>query len=178
LRREPERRDGGFGERDLVVWDAGDQQILPDGETDIAVAEVLPDFREPPHLLDGDLADRNTTPIQFSPACFCARTPMCAARSKLGRSFTASPGARMSFQPRFSSTAARNFSKPPGIEHVLQPRFVAVGAVAMLDEHAHHGVGDFRRILRLDDHAGVAREVAVAGDAAEREANQTPGSMP
>ena len=62
------------------------------------------------------------------------------------------------------------FLEAPGIEHVFQPRLVAVGAVAVLDEHAHHGVGDFRRVLRLHDHAGVAREVAMSGDAAEREA--------
>ena len=61
------------------------------------------------------------------------------------------------------------FLEAPGVEHVFEPRLVAVGAVAVLDEDAHDGVGDLRRLLRLDDDAGVAREILVAGDAAERE---------
>ncbi len=112
----------------------------------------------------------NTTPIQFSPACFCARTPICAARSKAGRGFTASAGARVSLRAELLLDGDQEFLKAPGVEHVFQPRLVAVGAVAMLDEHAHDRVGDFRRVLRLDHHAGIAREVAMARDAAERKA--------
>ena len=47
---ETERRDRGFGERDLVVRHAGDQQVLPHREPDIAVAEILRDLGEPAHL--------------------------------------------------------------------------------------------------------------------------------
>ena len=57
----------------------------------------------------------------------------------------------------------------PGVEHVFQPRLVAVGAVAVLDEDADDGVGDRGRFGGLHDHAGVAREILVAGDAAERQ---------
>ena len=62
------------------------------------------------------------------------------------------------------------FLEPPRIEHVFQPRLVAVGAVAVLDVDAHDRVGDFGGVLRLHQHPGVAREIAMAGDAAEREA--------
>ena len=73
--REPERRDRGFGERDLVVRHAGDQQVLPDGEADIAVAEIGGDLREPAHLRDRDLADRehDADPVQARPASARAR---------------------------------------------------------------------------------------------------------
>ena len=37
---QTERVDGGLRQRDLVVGDAGDQQVLPDRQPDIAVAEV------------------------------------------------------------------------------------------------------------------------------------------
>ncbi len=66
LRGQPERLDRGFGERDLVVRHAGDQQVLPDREADIAVAQVVRDLREAAHLRDGDLADRkdDADPVQ------------------------------------------------------------------------------------------------------------------
>ncbi len=67
------------------------------------------------------------------------------------------------------------FFQAPGIEHVFEPRLVAVGAVAVLDIDAHNGVSDLRRFFRLDDDAGVAREIFVAGDAAERETEPDAG---
>ena len=38
----------------------------------------------------------------------------------------------------------------PGVEHVFEPRLLAVGAVAVIDEHAHDGVGHRHRIVGLD----------------------------
>src|SRR5712672_4781407 len=55
---EAERRDGGLGERELVGRHARDQQVLPHGEPDIAVAEIGRDLGEPAHLLAGEPADR------------------------------------------------------------------------------------------------------------------------
>ena len=62
-----------------------------------------------------------------------------------------------------------------GVEHVFQPRLVAVGAVAMLDEHAHDGIGNSGRFFRLDDDVGIFREILVSGDAAKAEAKPDPG---
>src|SRR5512141_90985 len=67
------------------------------------------------------------------------------------------------------------FFEAPGVEHVFEPRLGAVGAVAMLDIDAHHGIGDLRRLLRLDDDAGVFGEIPMASDAAEREAEPDTG---
>ena len=53
------------------------------------------------------------------------------------------------------------FLEPPGIQHIFQPRLVAIGAVAVLDEHAHDRIGEFRRILRSHDYAGVARNLHI-----------------
>src|SRR5690606_4294385 len=57
----------------------------------------------------------------------------------------------------------------PRIEHVFQPRLVAVGAIAVIDEDAHDRVRDRGCILGRNDDAGVAGEILVPGDAAERE---------
>ncbi len=45
----------------------------------------------------------------------------------------------------------------------------------MIDEHADDDVGHFGRVGRLDHDAGFAREVFVAGDAADQETKPNPG---
>ena len=64
---------------------------------------------------------------------------------------------------------AEKFFKAHGVEHVFESRLGAVGAVAVIDEHAHHRVGDLAGVLRLDHDAGVAGKIAMPGDAAEAE---------
>ena len=144
LGREAERLDRGLGERDLVVRHAGDQQVLPDGEADIAVAEIAArSSRARASASPVILPTGSTTPIQFSPSCFCACTPICAARSNAGRGCDAlRPATRASFAAELLLDQREEFLEAPGVEHVFQPRLVAVGAVAVVDEHAHDGVGD------------------------------------
>ena len=67
------------------------------------------------------------------------------------------------------------FLEAPGVEHIFEPRLGAVGAVAVVDEDAHHGVGDLGGVVGLDDDAGIAGEILVAGDAAEHEAEPDAG---
>ena len=170
FRGEAERRDRRFGERDLVVRHAGDQQVLPHREADIAVAEIGGDLREAAHLRHRDLADRkhDADPVQ-SRLLLRAHTDM--RRAIEGRPRLDGLGRRArELLAKLLLDGGEEFLKAPGIEHVFQPRLVAVGAVAILDEDAHDGVGDFGGVLRLHQHAGVAREIAMAGDAAEREA--------
>src|SRR5438045_2287931 len=62
---------------------------------------------------------------------------------------------------------AEGFFKPPGVEHVFETRLGAVGAVAMVDEDAHHGVRDPGRVGGLDHDSGIVCEAAMPGDAAE-----------
>jgi len=56
------------------------------------------------------------------------------------------------------------------VDDVFEPRLGAVGAVAVVDEDAHDRVGDRCCLGRPHHHAGLAAEVAVPGDAAQREA--------
>ena len=55
------------------------------------------------------------------------------------------------------------------VEHVFEPRLGAVGAVAMVDEHAYHRIGHFGRVGGFDQHAGVAGEAQMPGKAAKAE---------
>ncbi len=149
-----------LGERDLLIRHAGDQQVLPHREADIAVAEVSGDPGEAAHLRDRDLADRkhDADPVQ---ARLLLPSDADMRRTIEGRARLYGLGRRTrELLPKLLLDSGEEFLKTPGIEHVFEPCLVAVGAVAMLDEHAHHGVGDFRRILRPHDHAGVAREIA------------------
>ncbi len=64
---------------------------------------------------------------------------------------------------------ADEFFDAHGVEHVFQPRLGAVGAVAVVDKDPHHRVGHRAGIFRLHQKSGVAGEVVMPGDAAERE---------
>ena len=66
----------------------------------------------------------------------------------------------------------------PAVEHVLEPGLLAVGAVAVLDEHADDRGGDGDALVGRQQHAGVAGEVLVAGDAAELHAEVDAGAAP
>src|SRR5438128_1026040 len=57
----------------------------------------------------------------------------------------------------------------PLVQQILQPRLFAIGAIAMIDENPQNCVGEGNTFLRLDKNAAVAREVFVAGDAAQCE---------
>ena len=59
--------------------------------------------------------------------------------------------------------------KAPGVEQIFQARLGAIGAIAVLDEYAHHRVCRLGGVFGLDDHAGIAREILVAGDAAKHQ---------
>src|SRR5262249_5356863 len=56
--REPKRFDAADRVLDPVGWYAGDEQVLPDGEADVAVAERARDAGEPTHLVRAESADR------------------------------------------------------------------------------------------------------------------------
>src|SRR5262249_22783697 len=51
--------------------------------------------------------------------------------------------------------------------HIFQPRLGPVGAVALIDEHPHHGIGHFGGPIGLHHHAAIPGETAVSGDATE-----------
>ena len=124
--------------------------------------------RQVVHLRDRHPPDRHDDADPVSPSCFWARTPICAIRSKAGRA-----PKRRAWRDRICGRACLRagdeFLDAHGIEHVFEPRLGAIGAVAMLDEEPDHGIGDFASVLRLHQHAGIAGEIMMPGDAAEAE---------
>ena len=62
------------------------------------------------------------------------------------------------------------FLQAPGIEDIFHARAFAVGAIALGDEDTHHRHRRGKAFFRLQQDAGVAGEIVVAGDAAERHA--------
>ena len=58
--------DRGDREFNILVAHAWDQQVLPDGQPDIAVAEILRDFGQSAHLLAGHFSERQryADPVQ------------------------------------------------------------------------------------------------------------------
>ena len=162
---------------DLVVRHAGDQQVLPDRQPDIAVAEIARDRRR---------ARASARPSACRPAARrrsssarpasahgcryarCGRTPAAARPRPAGRA--------SNLRPSFSSTSRQKFLDAHGVEHVFQPRLVAVGAVAVLDEHAHHRIRDLARV-RGPTSTPVSRAKSLCPVMPPRQSrNQTPGS--
>src|SRR5206468_9899456 len=56
------------------------------------------------------------------------------------------------------------------IQHVLEARALAVGAIALVDEDPHDRHRHRNSLLGRDQHAEIAGEIAMPGDAADRSA--------
>ena len=168
--RKSQYLDGCRDSPNIRVGDTGDQQILPDRETNIAVAEIGGQLRQPADLLRPQVAElqRNADPVQTG---LLLRMHADMRKAVVGRT------RRNGFRRHARELAAQllldgreKLVKTPAIEHVLQPRLIAVGPVAVFDENAHDLVGHLGRFVRLEDHTRIARKILVAGDAAECQA--------
>ena len=71
--------------------------------------------------------------------------------------------------PEFLLHGADKFLEAPGIEHVFEPRLGTIAAVTVVDEHAYDRIRHLGRLGGLDDDAGIAGEVLMAGNAAKHE---------
>src|ERR1700722_1567198 len=169
LGREPDRFDGGLRRGDAVFGDARDQKVLPDREPDIAVAEFFGDLADAAHLLGGNLAHRKDDAEPMKALLFL-RVYADVSEAVEGRScFKGCLRCADEFVAELVFHGRQEFFKTPGVENVFEPRLGAVGAVAVVDEDAHYGVGDLGGVFRLDDDAGIAGKILKPGDAAEHE---------
>src|SRR6266404_4093595 len=64
--RQPKRFDGLEGEFDILILYARYQEVLPDRQAKLAVAEIVRDFGEAAHLLTGEFThvERDADPVQ------------------------------------------------------------------------------------------------------------------
>ena len=142
----------------LLVGDAGEQRfcqtvrrISPSPKSRAMLRRGLPSARRS----DG----RSSAPRRSSSrrAASARCTPIWASRSGRGRSLMQSSGMRVSGRPRRVFDLGDEFVEAPGVEQVFEPRLGAVGAVAVIDEDAHDGVGDLGGLLGLQVEAGRSR---------------------
>ena len=93
---------------------ARDQQVLPDGEADIAVAERMRDAGKAAHLRGGELADRqhDADPVQAG-LLLRVHADMGVRDRTAGRGASASAGTRASLRPSFSSIGGEKLLKAP-----------------------------------------------------------------
>ena len=151
--------------------DVGDDQALPHGEPDRSAAEAARDVGDAAHLRAGHASQRQRHAAVDPSGLASARwKPTCASRLSGGRG---SHSARRQARQRRGQPLLDRGEKrlvPHAVEHVLQPRALAVGAVALVDEDAHDRQRDRHALLRQDRHAEIAGEIAVPGNAADRDA--------
>ena len=154
---------------------AGDDQVLPDREPNVAVAEVACDLREPSYLTGGHLADRedDADPISVGLLLRMHADMGGAVEPRSGRERITDNA--IEFAAEFFLDQPQHFVEAEAVDDVFEPRLGAVGAVAVIDEYAHDGVGHLGGVGGFDHHAGLAREVPVPGDAADHQAKPHAG---
>ena len=178
LGRQSERGDAVAGARDVLIRHAGDQQVLPHRQPQVAVAEIGRDQRQAAHLFDGQLPGGrdNADPVQPR-LLLLVHADMRGAAEGGPRGNGAGHGA-VELAAELLLGERDECLDADGVEHVFQPRLGAVGAVAVIDEDAHHRVRHHAGVLRLHQHAGVAGEIEMPGDAAEAELEPDAGFEP
>ena len=169
LVERPSVLDPRLRRRDPLRRHAGDDQVLPNREPDIAVTEFPGHVGEPAHLSSGHLADRkhDADPIAVGLLLRMHADMRGAIEWRTRRERIA--GDALELAAELLLGQREDLLQAQAVKNVFETRLVAVGAVAVIDEHPHDGVGHLGGIGRLDHDAGFAREVLVAGDAADHE---------
>ena len=173
--RQPERCDRRLGVGDLGVGHAGDQKILPDREADIAVAEIAGHGGKRAHLVARHAADRERDADPVEPGLLL-RVHADMGEAVEGRARRHRLVRHMDeLAAELLLDEAHELLDAEGVEHVFEPGLGAVGAVAVVDEHPHDGVGNRGRLRRLADDAGFAGEILVPSDPADGDAKPHAG---
>src|SRR5215510_10513867 len=178
LDRETKRCDVCLRSFEFVGWHTGDQQVLPDGEPDVAVTQFACDLGKPPHLGDAEIADRHNhaNPVQ---TLLFLRVDTDVGSTREWRPW------RQRAEDRAVELASElflhkneKFLDPHFVEHVFKSRLVAVGTIAVVYEYTHHCIGHRCRIRGPDDDAGVAGKTTVACKPAEAKTEPDAGLKP
>src|SRR5262245_9336041 len=164
---QTERFDSRLRRLHVFRVHARNDEVLPDGEADVAVAKVARDLREPPHLIGGHLADRedDADPIALE-LLLRMHAEMGGAIERRARRERMA-GNAVELTAELFLDQRQHLVETQAVDDVFEPRLGAVGAVAMIDEYAHDGVGHLGGVGGLDHHAGLACEVLVSGNAAD-----------
>src|SRR5262249_24060847 len=169
-------REHDLGQALFHLWrmglpDPGEQKVLPDGEADIAIAQLARDFGKAAHLRARELANgQGDAGPRLAELLLGMIADVRLAMLAVGR------GDLLLVKPRQLGSEpglhlAHKLVEAPSIEQVFEAGFFPVGTVAVDDEHTHDGVGHRHGVLRLDIDAAEFGEVLVPGDAADAKSN-------
>jgi len=151
--------EGLFCSFEVLRGDVGDEQVLPDGEAELARAEAVGDVGEGAHLGDRQAADRD------------GDADVVQAGLRLGMDADV-PGA-VDVAAWFA-LGCIDADEGEGEElfGLGDESFDAptVGAVTVLGEDADHGCGDGDGLLGEQEESAVGGELAMAGDPGEQDA--------
>src|SRR4029079_18496413 len=154
--RQPQSLDPFPGSIEIRRCDARDEQVLPDCEAEVAITELAGDSGQAPHLRDRHPPDRDNDPDPAELVLFLRMN--ANVRQALERRPRQQGAWYGAVQPaaQFLFDKAKEFIDAELVEHVFQSCFGAVGAISMVDEHAHDRVGDLGGVGGFHHDAGVA----------------------
>ena len=167
---EPECIDRRFGGRHFSIGHTGDQKVLPHREPDIAVAMLMRNPGKATHLGSRDPRNRQDDADPVETLLLLGVHADVSTAIKGGPRQDRIRGYLCQFATKHLLDTNDVFFDAPCVEHIFEPRLVAVGTISVFDIDADDRIGDLRRFFRSDDHSGVAGEILVARDAAQREA--------
>ena len=171
---EPDLEQRLLGGLDIGVADVRQDEVLPDGQPDLAGSVEVRDLRETAHLFGRELADRDrgTDPVQ-SLLLLCEDADVRMRDGRGPRIAVRGPGVGRDADERLAQEFLRLgevLVERPSLEQMLEARLLAVAAVAVGDVDPEQGGGDLEHVVRLHQDAEVAGEGLVAGRPAERDA--------
>ncbi len=142
---------------------------MPNRQPQRAAAALLGNFGQGAHLLGRQSAHRDgDAEIEQPGLALRMHAEMRAFDGRLARhaAFQRKP---LRLERKMFFRLGEETVQPQAFQHIFEPRLLAVGAIAVIDEAPHQGERYRRAFLRSDQQPGVAREIAVPGDAAEQD---------
>ncbi len=159
----------------MLGWDVGDDDVLPDGEAKFAGAEAVGDVGEGKHLGDRELPDRDRDADVVQAGLGLRMNAEVSGSVDVVARFAVCEGETDEGKVESAFGFGEKAFYTPAIDEVLEAGFFPVGAVAVLGEDTDHGGGDGYGLVGAEEQAAVGRELLVAGDAAEEDAEVDAG---
>ena len=168
LGEEAEALHGPHERGGVGVGHVRDDEALPHGEAQRALAVVVGEVGDPAHLLRVHAADGHTDPdVVQAGLGLLVDAEVAVLDDRVARLGAVARRVDQREGEFLLGLLEEAREAAPFFEQVLEAGLLAVGAVAVLAEDADHGGGDRDEFGRLEQHAGVAGEILVAADAAD-----------
>src|SRR6185437_4233885 len=158
------------GLRNTACMDVGNEQVLPDGETNFSRAEFIGDGGNGVHLLRRQATDRHrdsdVVEIRLRLRMNANVTGAIDFVTRLA--FLRAAVQEWKGQALFSF--GEELVDAPEIYKVFEACLLAIGAVAVIDIDTDHGGRNGDGLLRPDQHASILRKLPMTGDSTQQDA--------